>query len=81
MEQQDMFEASYIYESPDGGNTIYRRKMGEPHHTRELVRQIESEYADYRTWVYKQDWEELSKNPAVKDQLDKLKTIVALVDE
>lgn len=27
----------YIYESPDGGKTIYRRKFMAPHHTRELL--------------------------------------------
>jgi hypothetical protein len=30
-------QASYIFESPDGGKTIYRRKMGEPHDKRELI--------------------------------------------
>lgn len=30
-------EKVYIYESPDKGNTIYRRKFMEPHITRELI--------------------------------------------
>jgi len=28
----------YIFESPDGGITIYRRKLGEPHDKRELYK-------------------------------------------
>ena len=30
-------ETRYIYESPDGGKTVYRRLFGEPHDKRELV--------------------------------------------
>lgn len=30
-------QTSYIFESPDGGKTVYRRKMGEPHDKRELI--------------------------------------------
>tara|TARA_R110002051_G_C8597549_1_gene479885 strand:+ start:765 stop:905 length:141 start_codon:yes stop_codon:yes gene_type:complete len=28
----------YIYESPDGGKTIYRREFMAPHNTRELIK-------------------------------------------
>lgn len=28
---------TYIYESPDGGKTVYRREFGQPHETRELI--------------------------------------------
>ena len=84
MEQQELFErdtTAWVYESPDGGRTIYRRKLKDPHHKRELVRQIEDPFVDYRDWMYKRDWAELSKNSAVRDQLDRLKMIVALVEE
>jgi nucleoside-diphosphate-sugar epimerase len=30
-------EQVYIYESPDGGKTVYRREFGEPHSKREIV--------------------------------------------
>jgi hypothetical protein len=30
-------EMVYIYESPDGGKTIYRREFGKPHAEREQV--------------------------------------------
>jgi len=85
MEQRDLFEekdtTAWVYESPDGGNTIYRRKLKDPHYKRELVQQIEDEFRDYREWIYRQHWNELVKHPAVKDAIDKLKTIVALVEE
>jgi hypothetical protein len=31
----------YIYESPDGGKTIYKREFGNPHETRELITNTE----------------------------------------
>jgi len=85
MEQLDMFEerdtTAYVYESPDGGNTIYRRKLMDPHYKRELVKQLEDEFVDYREWMYKQDWAKLSKHPGIKDYLDKLRTLTELVKE
>ena len=30
----------YIYESPDGGKTIYRRELDQPHSERELVEEF-----------------------------------------
>lgn len=84
MEQQELFErdtTAWVYESPDGGKTIYRRKLMDPSHKRELIKQIEDEFRDYREWIYKQHWNDLVKHPAVKDAIDKLKTVVALVQE
>jgi len=58
----------YIYESPDNGDTVYRRKLGETE--RELYIQKEPDlftYADIR------EIKELSKtNPALKKALDNL---------
>jgi len=82
MEQQELFDtAEWIYESPDGGETLYRRRMNDPHHKRELVRELDKEFKDYRDWVYKQDWTELSKKPMIKEQLDKLRVLVELVKQ
>ena len=84
MEQQELFEkdtTKWIYESPDGGSTLYRRRANDPHHRRELVKQLDAEFKDYRDWMYKQDWTELSKNPLVKDSVDKLRVIVELIKE
>ena len=85
MEQQELFDEIdtnvWMYESPDKGVTIYRRRIGDPSYKRELVKQIDDEFRDYREWIYRQHWNELCKHPAVKDAIDKLKTIVALVEE
>lgn len=81
MEQQELFNDKWIYESPDGGSTLYRRKANDPHHKRELVRQLDAEYKDYRDWMYKQDWTELSKTPMIKESLDKLRVLVELMKE
>ena len=83
MEQQELFETEgpWIYESPDGGSTLYRRKANDPHHKRELVKQLDAEYKDYRDWMYKQDWTELSKTPMIKESLDKLRVLVELMKE
>jgi nucleoside-diphosphate-sugar epimerase len=37
-EQVQEEKKTYIYESPDGGETVYRREFGAPHETRELVK-------------------------------------------
>ena len=84
MEQQELFEkdtTKWIYESPDGGSTLYRRKAGDPHFKRELVEQLDAEFKDYRDWMYKQDWSELSKNSMVKESIDKLRVLVELIKE
>jgi hypothetical protein len=36
-ENQENIKKTYIFESPDGGQTIYRREMGQSHDTRELI--------------------------------------------
>ena len=84
MEQQELFKKDvtrWIYESPDGGSTLYRRRANDPHHKRELVKQLDDEFKDYRDWMYKQDWTELSKNPMVKESIDKLRVLVELIKE
>ena len=82
MEQQELFDtAEWIYESPDGGDTLYRRRVNDPLHKRELVRRIDGEFKDYRDWVYKQDWTELSKTPMIKEHLDKIRVLVELMKE
>ena len=84
MEQQEMFErdkTAWVYESPDGGKTIYRRKLMDPHYKRELVTELDDEFKDYRDWMYKQDWSTLSQNTMIKEALDRLRVIVELTKE
>ena len=84
MEQQELFErdtTAWVYESPDGGKTIYRRKLMDPHYKRELVKELDDEFKDYRDWMYKQDWSTLSQNTMIKEALDRLRIIVELTKE
>lgn len=61
----------YIYESPDNGNTVYRRKQGDTE--RELYIQKEP---DLFTYADIKEIKELSKtNPALKKALDNLLVI------
>ena len=62
---------NYIYESPDNGNTVYRRKIGEDE--RELYIQKEP---DLFTYADLKEIQELSKtNTALKKALDNLLVI------
>lgn len=84
MEQQEMFKrdtTAWVYESPDGGKTIYRRKLMDPHYKRELVTELDDEFKDYRDWMYKQDWSTLSQNTMIKEALDRLRVLVELTKE
>lgn len=63
----------YIYESPDNGNTVYRRKHGET--KRELYIQNQKE-PDLFTYADIKEIKELSKtNSALKKALDNLLVI------
>lgn len=71
-----------IYESPDGGKTIYAREYGSSHR-----RLLNSEDADYIKTIEVGKWQnrikdivELSRTvPALKDQLDMLEALYVLV--
>lgn len=73
-----------IYESPDGGKTIYAREYGSSHR-----RLLNSEDADYIKTIEVGKWQnrikdivELSRTvPALKDQLDMLEAIYLLVKD
>ena len=67
---------TYIYESPDGGDTVYRRILGEPLDQRELHLISDSKQA----WNYKMErrgrWlqivESAEQDPVLKDMLDRV---------
>lgn len=71
-----------IYESPDGGKTVYAREYGSS--TRTLLNKDDAEYIkgiEVGKWQNRiKDIVELSHTvPALKDQLDKLHEIYLLV--
>lgn len=73
-------EEIIIYESPDGGKTVYSRKSGE------TVRQLQSRLTDPE-WVKEQElnarWAKLKEavfldDPAINDYLEKIEILVEL---
>jgi hypothetical protein len=68
---------TYIYESPDKGETVYRRNIGDTH--RELHRQNKEKQAMQDQWLMWRDILTASKNnPALKEALDRAQIIYEL---
>lgn len=74
------FEEVTIYESPDGGKTVYSRKSGE------TVRQLEERLSD-PAWLREKELNErwvklkeavLMDDPAINDLIDKIEMLVTL---
>jgi len=61
---------AYIYESPDGGDTIYRRRMGEP--DRELVRTGPLETRLLRSQTWRDILRAAESDPVLHDMLDQI---------
>lgn len=68
-------QETYIYESPDGGHTVYRRLIGQSPNERE-IHSISDEKQD-RLLQFKEDklWKEIRQSartdPVLKDLLDR----------
>ena len=74
MTTQLELEQKYVYESPDGGKTIYRRKIGGTNEvTRERITPEPVPTAWQQLEIYQDDLEQLvESNPAIKEALHKL---------
>ena len=68
-------DRDYVYESPDGGKTVYKRKFNS--RKRILITAPMTEVEDIMD-RYRGLWDELAQNPAVKDAIDKLLVAIAL---
>jgi len=73
----------YVYESPDGGNTIYRRLPGED--KRELFYESPAKKSLHEKIMEDKLWGEIRRlsktNPALKDAVDKVMTVYHLVKD
>jgi hypothetical protein len=70
-----MQDIKTIYESPDGGKTVYARQMGSD--KRRIIMTDDSE--NWRYYLRYKDWDELAKeNPAILETLEKLKVLETL---
>ena len=66
-----------VYESPDGGKTVYARLAGESH--RHLIK---SEMTEHKKWLLWKDILDASKhNNALKELLEKAEMLYALMEE
>ena len=61
---------TYIYESPDGGDTIYRRKFGET--DREMIRESALHNQLMRTKLWGDIHRAAQKDPVLKEMLDQI---------
>ena len=61
----------WIYESPDNGKTVYRRRFG--HHYRELISNQQLTLFSYSEFIEIMDLSE--KHPALEKALDNLRLI------
>lgn len=65
-----------VFESPDGGKTVYARNIGDDFSKRRLIHKDDRDWRDYINSI---NWDDLAKEyPAVKDKLDELKIIETL---
>lgn len=78
-------EEIIIYESPDGGKTVYSRKSGEPHSSRTL-HSVDPEYKKQQELRLR--WANLKEivfladtDPTLNDALTKLEMLYALKKE
>lgn len=68
-------ESEYIYESPDGGKTVYRRKFFS--NERELIFTTPD---DWNKIIQKNNWSDLALQfPAIEDKLQELLMLKNLV--
>ena len=71
-----MTETKYVYESPDGGHTIYRRQIGS---TERTLHSVDNEAQD-KLDTLKEDklWGSIrrssKKDPVLQEMLEKIKT-------
>lgn len=69
---------TYIYESPDGGDTIYRRTMGSV--DRELVREGPLRKLQQRSQLWRKIFQAAESDPVLQDMLDRVEVYHSLKD-
>jgi hypothetical protein len=72
-------DASLVYESPDGGNTIYARRPGEIHRT--LVYESPAAISKRRWHKWKDILEVSDSYPSLKHSVEQAELIYELVKE
>jgi len=65
-----------IYESPDGGKTVYERNSGS---TEKIL--IHSPEFSWNQYFKEHDWDEIAKDPNIQRMLERLRIVVTLCKE
>ena len=73
--------ATYIYESPDGGETTYAREIGEPLESRIMIGQswLAKEQIEQRMW--NEIYRKRNLNPALTEAVEKCIIIYKLSED
>jgi len=71
-----MQEQKYVYESPDGGHTVYRRRIGEAHSQRQLHSVSPEKQSLHQDLLESKLWGNIRRHaqqdPALKEMLDQV---------
>jgi hypothetical protein len=71
-------EETYIYESPDGGDTVYRRMVGSV--DREMIKEGPLRKKMLRNQLWKNIFESAESDPVLQDMLDRVEIYHRLKD-
>jgi hypothetical protein len=73
--------ATYVYESPDGGETTYAREIGAPPESRVMIGQswLAKEQVEKRMWA--EIYPKRNLNPALTEAVEKCIIIYKLSEE
>lgn len=69
---------TYIYESPDGGDTVYRRRAGS--NQRELVQEGSLRRLQQRSQLWRNILKAAESDPILQDMLDRVEIYHSLKD-
>ena len=71
-------EETYIYESPDGGDTVYRRRSGSV--DREMIREGPLRRLQQRSQLWRDIFQAAESDLVLKDMLDRIEIYHRLKD-
>ena len=71
-------QETYIYESPDGGDTVYRRMVGSV--DREMIREGPLRKKMLRNQLWRDIFESAESDPILQDMLDRVEIYHSLKD-
>jgi hypothetical protein len=75
-------QETYVYETPDGGDTVYRRRTGDPANQRELHSQSQKSVDLHASLKHQKLWVDIHRaantDPVLKEMLDQIEVYWSL---